>query len=143
MNLDELKNAKEALDTVFVKVQSMKKLPVVKFDDNAIKAVRENNTKVVDAAEDQPLKGGNIEAYTALGAQSEPMKPFEETVFNWHIDGTPMHLVAYQLVLFYKDKKQESRTSQQSAPDKRESLRMSMQNADAHPLMVSDLKGFA
>ena len=90
----------------------MSPLPVVKFDEAAIRSVRHNNQQVVDAAEDDPLKGGNIDAYAEVGDKdlSEPIELFEQTVFGWHGDGTAMHFVAYQLVMFHLDKRVERGT---------------------------------
>ena len=57
----------------------MQTLPVVKFNEAAIRAVRHNNMKVVEAAEAEPLKGGNIDAFAEVGDkdQSEPIELFE------------------------------------------------------------------
>ena len=91
------KQGKDALTTAILKVQQLQPLSVVKFDETAIKAVRKNNQRIVDAAENEPLKGGNIDAFTEICDQDsgEPKDLFEQTVYSWHGEGTAMHFVAY------------------------------------------------
>ena len=78
----------------------------VKFNDQANKACRENNKTVISANEDEPTKGGNLEAYKEiLKAENKQCDAVEYTFYKWEQSVT--HLVAYQILSHFKEMKEK------------------------------------
>ena len=56
----------DLLNEVSDEVKNLAPLRQITFDTIALKAVRQNNKEVVALDEDEPNKGGNVEAYNKI-----------------------------------------------------------------------------
>ena len=115
------------VDHVCKILSTFKPMGQIKFDDNANKAVRQNNTEVIALNEDEPTVGGNETAFRKMvEGDGKMVDATEFTVYNW--SQSAMHLVAYQLLKHYKAEKAAEKSEDKDS--KVETL---------HPLMDGSL----
>ena len=89
------------VDHVCKVLATFKPMGQIKFDDNANKAVRQNNSDVIALNEDEPTLGGNEDAFRKIvEGDGKTLDATEFTVYQW--SHSAAHLVAYQLLKHYK-----------------------------------------
>ena len=72
-------------------------LPVVKFEENALKAARANNEEKIALAEAVPSKGGNIEKYNSLIGSEKTSDCLEWTTCQYMGDQA-MEVIGLQML---------------------------------------------
>ena len=102
MMLDEFGKDADLLNKVCDEIKGLAPLRQITFEAKALEAVRSNNKAVVAQDEENPKKGGNVEAYDKIkGAATTEGSEF--TIINWN--QSAQHLVAYILVDHFREPK--------------------------------------
>ena len=90
----EFKKDVELVEKVCKKLLTFKPMSQVKFDEKANEACRKNNKEIIERDEDEPTKGGNIDALNVIMAdENKQVDASEFTIHNW--TNSAQHLVAY------------------------------------------------
>jgi hypothetical protein len=122
----EFKSDSSLINEVGKKLESMKPLNAIQFSDAATAACKQNNDEIIMLDRYNPKEAGKIDYYTKnLSTDNNEAKEFT-IVTNW--TQSVQHLVAYQILQYYKDLKKT---------DKK--LKNLNYRDDTHPLMSDKL----
>lgn len=104
LNANEFKKDGNMINELCKILTACKQNRQVQFGDAANKACRENNQEIIALDRYNPKKAGDIDYYTKNLSNTENNHAQEFVIItNW--TESPMHLVAYQIMKHYKDKK--------------------------------------